>query len=186
MNDSVTPESATEPEDRSLLLADDDENHSARTTRALEARGFRVSAVRSLAEARARVTDSAPAFAVVEARLGDGAGLSLVEVLRSGRPGCRVVILTAFGSIANAVAAVKLGAVDYLTKPADPDDLTASLLGITQVAVGGFRPMTADRARWEHIHRVLEHCDYNISETARRLGLHRRTLQRILAKHAPR
>ena len=156
MNDSVTPEAATDPEDRSLLLADDDQNHSARTTRALEARGFRVAAARSLAEARARVTDSAPAFAVVEARLGDGAGLSLVEVLRSGRPGCRVVILT------------------------------ASLLGITQVAVGGFRPMTADRARWEHIHRVLEHCDYNISETARRLGLHRRTLQRILAKHAPR
>ena len=169
-----------------LLLADDDELHAARTTRALEARGFQVTWARSLGEARTRLQDAAPGFVLLEMRLPDGAGLSLIEALLERRPDGRAVVLTAFGSIANAVAAVKLGAVDYLTKPADPDDLVAALLGRQPAGGLHLRPMTADRARWEHIHRVFEFCGNNVSETSRRLGMHRRTLQRILAKHAPR
>lgn len=182
--DTAEPEGT--PEDRPLLLVDDDELHAARTTRTLEARGFRVTWVRNLAEARAALQAEAPAFAVLEMRLTDGAGLSLIEALLARRPDSRAVVLTAFGSIANAVAAVKLGAADYLIKPADGDDLAAALLGETPAGGVMLKPMTADRARWEHIHRVLEFCDHNISEAARRLGLHRRTLQRILAKRAPR
>ncbi|MFM8375226.1 MAG: response regulator [Phenylobacterium sp.] len=169
-----------------LLLADDDELHVARTTRALEARGFEVSWARSLSEARTRLLDSSPGFLVLEMRLPDGAGLGLIEAMMERRPDGRAVVLTAFGSIANAVAAVKLGAADYLTKPADPDDLAAALLGRPPAGGLHLRPMTADRARWEHIHRVFEFCGNNVSETSRRLGMHRRTLQRILAKHAPR
>jgi two-component system response regulator RegA len=169
-----------------LLLVDDDELHALRTTRSLEARGFRVTWARSLAEARASLQAETPGFAVLEMRLPDGAGLGLVEALLDGRPDGRAVILTAFGSIANAVAAVKLGAADYLTKPADPDDLVAALLGHPPAGGLVLRPMTADRARWEHIHRVFEFCGHNVSETSRKLGMHRRTLQRILAKRAPR
>lgn len=185
MSDTETAETSGDEEDRSLLLADDDEHFSVRTRRLLEARGFRVVWAESLVEARLRIEAEPPAFAVLEARIGEGAGLSLIGDLLAHRPDCRLVVLTAFGSIANAVAAVKLGAVDYMTKPADPEDLTAALLGKALVKGAAFRPMSADRARWEHIHRVLEHYGYNISETARKLGLHRRTLQRILAKRAP-
>lgn len=185
---SATETAAPEapPETRPLLLVDDDELHAIRTTRALEARGFQVTWARNLAEARAAVEAEPPAFAVLEMRLTDGAGLSLIEVLLSRRSDTRAVVLTAFGSIANAVAAVKLGATDYLTKPADGEDLAAALLGEGGGGGSALKPMTADRARWEHIHRVLEFCGYNISEASRRLGLHRRTLQRILAKRAPR
>ena len=196
MTSTETPEGpgsdqAQDPEDAgaeglSLLLADDDELHAARTTRALEARGFRVTWTRSLAEARASIQDGAPGFLVMEMRLPDGSGLGLIEALLERRPDSRAVVLTAFGSIANAVSAVKRGAADYLTKPADPEDLVAALLGRPPAGGLHMRPMTADRARWEHIHRVLEFCGHNVSETSRRLGMHRRTLQRILAKHAPR
>ena len=188
--ETETPDGAgaqSEPEAAlPLLLVDDDELHAARTTRALEARGFRVTWARSLAEARSVLRDGAPGHAVLEMRLPDGAGLGLIETLLQQHPDSRAVVLTAFGSIANAVAAVRLGAADYLTKPADPDDLVAALLG--RAPPGGLvlRPMTADRARWEHIHRVFEFCGNNVSETSRKLGMHRRTLQRILAKRAPR
>lgn len=171
---------------RPLLLVDDDDLHAARTTRLLEARGFQVTRARNLLEARSALLAEPPAFAVLETRLTDGAGLSLIEALVQHRPDSRIVVLTAFGSIANAVAAVKLGAADYLTKPADGDDLTAALLGQAPSGDATPKPMTAHRARWEHIHRVLEFSGHNISEAARRLGLHRRTLQRILAKRAPR
>ena len=186
MSATDTAEPVAPQEVRPLLLVDDDELHSARTTRLLEARGFQVTWARNLAETRPILLAEPPAFAVLEMRLNDGAGLSLIEALVHQRPDSRIVVLTAFGSIANAVAAVKLGAADYLTKPADGDDLTAALLG--QPTSGGTapKPMTAHRARWEHIHRVLEFSGHNISEASRRLGLHRRTLQRILAKRAPR
>ena len=140
----------------------------------------------SLAEASTLIEARAPDFAVLEMRLVDGTGLSLIEVLLGRRPDARAVVLTAFGAIASAVAAIRLGAADYLTKPADPDDLASALLGQTPPGGLVLRPMTADRARGEHIHRVYEFYGRNVSETARRLGLHRRTLQRILAKRAPR
>lgn len=169
-----------------LLLVDDDALHALRTARGLEARGFQVTCAGSLAEASTLIEAHAPGFAVLEMRLVDGTGLSLIELLLGRRPDARAVVLTAFGAIASAVPAIRLGAADYLTKPADLDDLTAALLGQAPPAGLVLRPMTADRARWEHINRVYEFCGRNVSETARRLGLHRRTLQRILAKRAPR
>ena len=172
--------------DRTLLLVDDDEPFLRRLAKAMEKRGFLPETADSVAAGRAIALDRPPAYAVVDLRLGDGNGLDVVEVLRTRRPDCRVVILTGYGAIATAVAAVKIGAIDYLSKPADADDITSALL-----AKGEARPilpeqlMSADRVRWEHIQRVYEICDRNVSETARKLSMHRRTLQRILAKRGP-
>lgn len=172
--------------DRTLLLVDDDEPFLRRLAKAMEKRGFLPETADSVAAGRAIALDRPPAYAVVDLRLGDGNGLDVVEVLRTRRPDCRVVILTGYGAIATAVAAVKIGAIDYLSKPADADDITSALL-----AKGEARPilpeqlMSADRVRWEHIQRVYEICDRNVSETARKLSMHRRTLQRILAKRSP-
>ena len=128
-----------------------------------------------------------PAYAVVDLRLEDGNGLDVVEALRAKRPDCRIVVLTGYGAIATAVAAVKIGATDYLSKPADANDITAALLADEEeLPPPPENPMSADRVRWEHIQRVYELCDRNVSETARRLNMHRRTLQRILAKRSPR
>ena len=128
-----------------------------------------------------------PAYAVVDLRLEDGNGLDVVEALRAKRPDCRIVVLTGYGAIATAVAAVKIGATDYLSKPADANDITAALLADEEeMPPPPENPMSADRVRWEHIQRVYELCDRNVSETARRLNMHRRTLQRILAKRSPR
>jgi two-component system response regulator RegA len=177
-----------EPSDRSLLLLDDDAALRGRLARALETRGFRTIQAASVAEALAAVRARPPAFAVLDMRLEDGSGLAVVEVLRRSRPGARIIMLTGYGNIATAVAAVKAGAVDYLAKPADADDVVSALLA----AEGGApppppeNPMSADRVRWEHIQRVYELCARNVSETARRLNMHRRTLQRILSKRAPR
>lgn len=170
-----------------LLLADDDTSFRQRLAVTLGRRGFDVRAAASLAEARALMRTIEPAYAVLDLRLGDGNGLDLVAELRQRHPDIRVVILTGYGNLATAVAAVKEGATDYLAKPADPEDIVAALL-----APEGERPeppaepMSADRVRWEHIQRVYELCDRNVSETARRLKMHRRTLQRILAKRSPR
>ena len=177
---------ATSAKDRTLLLADDDAAFRNRIARALELRGFIVTAVGSVAEALAQ-TARPPAFAVLDLRLGDGNGLELVGPLRQARPDIRIVVLTGYGNIATAVAAVKAGALDYLPKPADADAVERALLA----REGGTPeppedPMSADRVRWEHIQRVYELCGHNVSETARRLNMHRRTLQRILAKRAPR
>ena len=177
---------ATANKDRTLLIADDDAAFRNRIARALELRGFIVTAVGSVAEALAQ-TARPPAFAVLDPRLGDGNGLELVGPLRQARPDIRIVVLTGYGNIATAVTAVKLGAVDYLAKPVDADDVVAALLALEgRKAEPPEHPMSADRVRWEHIQRIYELCGRNVSETARRLNMHRRTLQRILAKRAPR
>ena len=172
--------------DRTLLLLDDDTALRTRLGRALETRGFEVTTAASVAEAREALRASAPAFAVLDMRLEDGNGLKVVEAIRDRREDSRIVMLTGYGAIATAVAAVKAGAVDYLQKPADADDVVKALLATGEAPEPPENPMSADRVRWEHIQRVYELCDHNVSETARRLGMHRRTLQRILAKRAPR
>lgn len=173
--------------DPSLLLVDDDEIFLNRLVRAMEKRGFHVNRALSVAEAKAIIKASAPAYAVVDLRLEDGNGLDVVDALREAREDARIVVLTGYGAIATAVAAVKMGATDYLSKPADADDITGALLARGEtLPPPPEAPMSADRVRWEHIQRVFEQCDRNVSETARRLHMHRRTLQRILAKRSPR
>jgi two-component system response regulator RegA len=180
-------EAVTALPDKSLLVLDDDTALRTRLGRALESRGFEPVLASSVSEAIALVKASPPAFAVLDMRLEDGNGLQVVEIVRNARPDSRVVMLTGYGAIATAVAAVKAGAVDYLSKPADADDVMRALLARhDEVAEPPDNPMSADRVRWEHIQRVYELCGHNVSETARRLNMHRRTLQRILAKRAPR
>lgn len=173
--------------DKSLLILDDDAPFRTRLARALEGRGFEVTAVGSVAEANDIAARAPPAYAVLDLRLEDGSGLAVVEALSKHRPDVRVVMLTGYGAIATAVAAVKAGALDYLAKPADPEDIVKALLASPdEKPEPPDNPMSADRIRWEHIQRVYELCGHNVSETARRLNMHRRTLQRILAKRAPR
>jgi two-component system response regulator RegA len=170
-----------------LLLVDDDRPFLTRLTRAMEARGFQVTAAESVAEGLAQIRKSAPAFAVIDMRLSDGNGLDVISELKALRPDSRGVILTGYGNIATAVTAVKLGAFDYLAKPADADEIYNALMALQHdKAELPENPMSADRVRWEHIQRIYELCGRNVSETARRLNMHRRTLQRILAKRAPR
>ncbi len=172
--------------DRSLLLVDDDEPFVKRLAKAMEKRGFQPETAESVAAGKAIAQARPPAYAVVDLRLEDGNGLDVVEVLRDRRPDCRIVVLTGYGAIATAVAAVKIGATDYLSKPADANEVTNALLSRGEVLPEPpENPMSADRVRWEHIQRVYEMCDRNVSETARRLNMHRRTLQRILAKRSP-
>ena len=172
--------------DSTLLLVDDDEAFLKRLARAMEKRGFSVETAGSVAAGKAIATARPAAYAVVDLRLEDGSGLDVVEPLRERRPDSRIVVLTGYGAIATAVAAVKIGATDYLSKPADANDIINALLQKGDVLPPPpENPMSADRVRWEHIQRVFELCDRNVSETARRLNMHRRTLQRILAKRSP-
>ncbi|WP_026379879.1 ActR/PrrA/RegA family redox response regulator transcription factor [Afifella pfennigii] len=174
-------------EDATLLIVDDDRPFLQRLGRAMEKRGFDTEMAETVKDAKQRVVSDPPAFAVVDMRLEDGNGLDVIELLREKRPDARAVILTGYGNIATAVTAVKMGAIDYLSKPADADDIYAALIRQPdERADPPENPMSADRVRWEHIQRVYELCDRNVSETARRLNMHRRTLQRILAKRAPR
>ena len=174
------------PSERTLLIVEDDKSFLLRLARAMESRGFTVTSAESVAEGLSRLETSSPAFAVVDMRLADGNGLDVISALKRRRPDARGIILTGYGNIATAVNAVKLGAIDYLAKPADADDVVNALLAIEgRTAVPPENPMSADRVRWEHIQRVYELCNRNVSETARRLNMHRRTLQRILAKRAP-
>jgi len=175
------------PADRSLLIVEDDKSFLQRLARAMETRGFAVTTAESVADGLQQVEKSAPAFAVVDMRLTDGNGLDVISALKQRRPDARGIVLTGYGNIATAVNAVKLGAVDYLAKPADADEVVTALLAIEGKAPEPpENPMSADRVRWEHIQRIYELCGRNVSETARRLNMHRRTLQRILAKRAPR
>jgi two-component system, response regulator RegA len=172
--------------DKSLLIVDDDKPFLSRLAKAMEARGFVVQIAETLEAGKRLILEDAPAFAVVDMRLDDGNGLEVIKLLREVRPDCRAIVLTGYGNIATAVTAVKLGAIDYLSKPADAEDILTALTssGETKPAPPE-NPMSADRVRWEHIQRVYELCNRNVSETARRLHMHRRTLQRILAKRAP-
>jgi two-component system, response regulator RegA len=175
------------PQDKTLLLVDDDKPFLTRLARAMETRGFAVRMADTVAEGIAEVKSNPPGYAVVDLRLGDGNGLDVIEALHAARPEARAVVLTGYGNIATAVTAVKLGAIDYLAKPADADAVYGALMSETAEARNALpeNPMSADRVRWEHIQRVFELCNRNVSETARRLNMHRRTLQRILAKRAP-
>jgi two-component system response regulator RegA len=173
--------------DRSILIVEDDKSFLHRLSRAMEGRGFAVRTAESVAEGLSQLDVSSPAFAVVDMRLEDGNGLDVISEIKRRRPDARAIILTGYGNIATAVTAVKLGAVDYLAKPVDADDVVAALLSTNgHKAEPPENPMSADRVRWEHIQRIYELCARNVSETARRLHMHRRTLQRILAKRAPR
>jgi two-component system, response regulator RegA len=172
--------------DRSLLIVEDDKALLGRLARAMEGRGFTVTTAESVSDGLLQVETAAPAFAIVDMRLGDGNGLDVISGIKKRRPEARAIILTGYGNIATAVNAVKLGAVDYLAKPIDADDVAAALAAIDNKKIEPPKnPMSPNRVRWEHIQRIYELCDRNVSETARRLNMHRRTLQRILAKHAP-
>jgi two-component system, response regulator RegA len=174
------------PADSSLIIIDDDKSFQQRLVRAMELRGFDVRSGSSVSEGLELIRQKAPAFAIVDMRLEDGNGLDVIAELAKVRPSARSIVLTGYGNFASAVTAVKLGAVDYLAKPADADEVTDALLApADERAPPPENPMSADRVRWEHIQRVYELCGRNVSETARRLNMHRRTLQRILAKRAP-
>lgn len=177
----------TEITDRSLLIVEDDKAFLDRLARAMETRGFAVSTCDNVSDGLHHIGQTPPAFAVVDLRLGDGNGLDVVSALKRQRPDARAIVLTGYGNIATAVTAVKLGAVDYLAKPVDADQVAQALLGHAGAQADGVdnlpdAPPPLKRLEWEHIQRVLAECEGNISEAARRLGLHRRTLQRKLAK----
>ncbi|WP_371396484.1 ActR/PrrA/RegA family redox response regulator transcription factor [Fretibacter rubidus] len=184
---SLTQNDYNLPSDATMMILDDDGAFRNRLGRAMEQRGFTVTLVETVGEAKNLVTSNPPAFAVLDMRLEDGNGLDIVDMLHKTRDDCRMVLLTGYGNLATAVSAIKRGAVDYLAKPADADDVCKALLADKgQAPEPPENPMSADRVRWEHIQRVYELCGKNVSETARRLNMHRRTLQRILAKRAPR
>lgn len=173
----------------SLLIVDDDEIFRERLARAFRGRGCEVRTAANFDEAVALAEEDSPEYAIVDLRMPGRSGLDLVQALVARDPATQIVVLTGYGSIANAIDAVRLGATYYLTKPASADDLVAAFRR------GGAPPLTgADvdyrapslaRAEWEHINRVLADCGGNISEAARRLGMHRRSLQRKLQKYPP-
>ena len=173
--------------DKTLLIVDDDSPFRDRLARAMEKKGFQVTQAESVKAGINQAKNSPPAFAVIDLRLNDGSGLEVVKVLQQLKKDSRIIMLTGYGNIPTAVAAIKAGAIDYLAKPADAEDVeTALLADPSKKAYPPDNPMSADRIKWEHIHRVFELCNRNVSETARRLKMHRRTLQRILSKKSPR
>ena len=187
MTESNTLKKISDFKDKSLLLVDDDNPFRERLARAMEKKGFIVTQAESVKKGISTVKLNKPAFAVVDLRLGDGNGLEVVKEIQSSNANSRIIMLTGYGNIPTAVAAVKQGAIDYLAKPADADDVERALLADpNRKAAPPENPMSADRVKWEHIHRVFELCNRNVSETARRLKMHRRTLQRILSKRSPR
>ncbi len=180
------PQKIADLADKSLLIVDDDGPLRDRLARAMEKKGFKVIQAESVKAGISLAQSSTPAFAVVDLRLGDGNGLEVVKEIRKIKKDSKVIMLTGYGNIPTAVAAVKAGAIDYIPKPVDADDVERALLALPEAkAVPPENPMSADRVKWEHIHRVFELCNRNVSETARRLKMHRRTLQRILSKRSP-
>ncbi|WP_298428123.1 ActR/PrrA/RegA family redox response regulator transcription factor [Rhodoblastus sp.] len=173
--------------DSRLLILDDDRPFLSRLAKAMQARGFSVTTAETVTEAMTIVRADPPAFAVIDMRLNDGNGLDVITELKARRPEARGIVLTGYGNISSAVIAVKLGAFDYIAKPADADEVFLALMNgdVGSVGPAPQNPMSAERVRWEHIQRIYELCERNVSETARRLNMHRRTLQRILAKRAP-
>jgi len=172
--------------DKTLLIVDDDNPLRDRLARAMNKKGFIVNQAESVEKGIIKARNTPPAFAIVDLRLNDGSGLEVVKEIRKLKNDSRVVMLTGYGNIPTAVAAVKAGAIDYIPKPADADDVENALLASPELkAMPPENPMSADRVKWEHIHRVFELCNRNVSETARRLKMHRRTLQRILSKRSP-
>lgn len=173
--------------ERKIMLVDEDHGFAARLSRGLEQRGYAPVLAGGFSEAQREISSTPPAMAVIDLRLAGGNGLDLVEDLHRRRKDSVIVVLTAYGNIATAVAAVKLGAIDYLCKPSSTDEVISALTQRDEKRpTPPDNPMSADRVRWEHIQRVFELYGHNVSETARRLSMHRRTLQRILAKNAPR
>ena len=174
-------------ENNSLLILDDDQPFLKRLSVAMEKRGFSVFPASSMAEFSRIIESDCPNYAIIDLRLSDGTGLDAVESIRNVNPESKIIVLTGYGAIATAVAAVKIGAIDYLSTPADANDILNALVFSDQSKPPPpVNPMSADRVKWEHIQRVFELCNRNVSETARRLNMHRRTLQRILAKRSPR
>ena len=172
--------------DKTLLIVDDDNPLRNRLARAMEKKGFQVTQAESVKKGISQAKNAPPAFAVVDLRLNDGSGLEVVKEIQRLKKDSRVVMLTGYGNIPTAVAAIKAGAIDYIPKPVDADDVESALLASPESkAIPPENPMSADRVKWEHIHRVFELCNRNVSETARRLKMHRRTLQRILSKRSP-
>jgi len=184
--EKIKPHKIADFADKSLLIVDDDAPLRDRLARAMEKKGFKVLKAENVDKGINLVKSSPPAFAVVDLRLTDGSGLEVVKAIRKVKEDSRVVMLTGYGNIPTAVAAIKAGAIDYIPKPADADDVESALLASPESkAIPPENPMSADRVKWEHIHRVFELCNRNVSETARRLKMHRRTLQRILSKRSP-
>ena len=174
-------------QDKSLLIVDDDDPLRLRLARAMEKKGFSVRESKTVENAVKLIKSSPPKFALVDLRLEDGSGLDVVQEINNVGKDSRIVMLTGYGNLPTAVAAVKAGAIDYMAKPVDADDVESALLAEpASKAKPPENPMSADRVKWEHIHRVFELCNRNVSETARRLKMHRRTLQRILSKRSPR
>jgi two-component system response regulator RegA len=187
MNETPKSLKITDFEDKSLLIVDDDDPLRSRLSRAMEKKGFVVQDAKTVENAIKMVKSKPPKFALVDLRLEDGNGLDVVKEINSLKKDSRIVMLTGYGNLPTAVAAVKSGAIDYVAKPVDADDVESALLASPDSkAVPPENPMSADRVKWEHIHRVFELCNRNVSETARRLKMHRRTLQRILSKRSPR
>ena len=186
MNKDNTLKKIAEYTDKTLLIVDDDNPFRDRLARAMEKKGFVVTQAEGVKKGIDLIKLKKPAFAVVDLRLGDGNGLEIVKELQNSNVNCKIIMLTGYGNIPTAVAAIKQGAIDYLAKPADADDVEKALLADpAKKAQPPENPMSADRIKWEHIHRVFELCNRNVSETARRLKMHRRTLQRILSKRSP-
>ena len=187
MKEQIVLKNINDFENKSLLIVDDDNPFRERLTRAMEKKGFEVTQAESVQKGVESVKAKMPGFAVVDLRLGDGNGLEVVKEIQTTNGESRIIMLTGYGNIPTAVAAIKEGAIDYLAKPADAEDVEKALLADpAKKAPPPENPMSADRVKWEHIHRVFELCNRNVSETARRLKMHRRTLQRILSKRSPR